>query len=216
MKKLLILGASGHGKVIANVAYDCDKWSEISFLDDNKNIGTSLIGFKVIDSIYNLDLYIHDYICIVGIGDNYIRENITKRLQTLGADIATIIHPSAVIGLDVNIGIGSVIMPMAVINTSVSIGEGCVVNTGATIDHDCELGSFVHASPGVTIAGTVKVGDRTWLGAGATVINNISVTKDCIIGAGSTVLKDLDKSGLYIGTPAIMDSKTKNKELYIS
>ncbi|MGE6490447.1 acetyltransferase [Exiguobacterium sp. NPDC077395] len=204
MDKLLIIGASGHGKVVANIAADCEEWDEISFLDDDpQKIGTSVLGrFKVIDNTQTLEPYLKEYSFIVGIGDVYIREKITKILLGKGAILATIIHPSVVIGLDVEIGRGTVIMPNCVINCSTTIGEGCIVNTGSTIDHDCYIESFVHLSPGVKISGTVKIGYRTWLGTGTIVINNISITNDCKVGAGAVVVKDLLTSGVYIGVPA--------------
>lgn len=203
MKKLLIIGASGHGKVIANIAYDCNEWDEISFLDDDPNKrGNLFLGFKVIDDIHNIGSYIDNYEFIVGIGNSYIREKITNRLHELGGRLATLIHPTSVIGLDVKVGKGTVVMPMCVINASSVIGEGCIINTGASVDHDCEINSFTHLSPGVTLSGTVKVGSNTWIGAGTVIINNVSVTTRCTIGAGSTVIKDIIEPGTYVGTPA--------------
>ncbi|STO07245.1 acetyltransferase [Exiguobacterium aurantiacum] len=203
MKKLLIIGASGHGKVVANIAHDCGDWNEISFLDDDLNkVGSSLIGFNIIDTTANLELYIDDYEFVVGIGDAYVREEVTHKLLEMGAYLSTLIHPSAVIGLDVKIDQGTVLMPMCVVNSSSTIGLGCIINTGSTVDHDCELGAFVHVSPGSTIAGTVKIGSRTWIGTGARIINNLSVFQDCTIAAGAVVVKSINSPGLYIGIPA--------------
>lgn len=203
MKKLLIIGASGHGKVIANMASDCRLWDDISFLDDYK-VGQQVIGFNVIDSSRNAIQYTEEYDFIVGIGDADIREEITKKLKEIGATIATVVHPSAIVGLDVSIGQGTVIMPNCVINPSVYIGEGCIVNTGSSIDHDCEIADFSHLSPGVVLGGTVNVGFKTWLGVGAKVINNIEITNNCIIGAGAVVVNDITCPGVYVGVPAKM------------
>lgn len=203
MKKLLIIGASGHGKVIANMASDCRIWDEISFLDDYK-IGQKVLGFNVMDSSLNEIQYIEEYDFIVGIGDADIRADITKRLKEIGATIATVVHPSAIVGLDVSIGQGTVVMPNCVINPSVYIGEGCIVNTGSSIDHDCEIADFAHLSPGVVLGGTVNIGFKTWLGVGAKVINNIEITNNCLIGAGAVVVNDITCPGVYVGVPAKM------------
>ncbi|WP_251126073.1 MULTISPECIES: acetyltransferase [unclassified Exiguobacterium] len=203
MRKLLIIGASGHGKVIANIAHDCGKWDEISFLDnDSTKIGSNLLGFNVIDTTENLEVYVHEYEFIVGIGDVYARERVTNQLLDLGANLSTLIHPTAVIGLDVKVGQGSVLMPMSVINSSVTIGQGCIVNTSSTVDHDCFLGDFVHLSPGTTVSGSVNIGNRTWIGTGTKIINNLDIADDCMIGAGAVIVNSIHTSGLYIGIPA--------------
>lgn len=201
MDKLLIIGASGHGKVIASMANDSGAWRSISFLDDAK-VGETVLGFPVIDSTTNAYLYTDDFKFIVGIGDVQIREKITQSLLDIQACMATIIHPSASIGLDVKIGEGTVIMPRVVINPSVTIGKGCILNTASSIDHDCEIDDFVHLSPGAVLGGTVHVGYKTWLGVGSKVINNIDITNDCVIGAGAVVVKDIAFPGIYVGVPA--------------
>lgn len=204
MDKLLIIGASGHGKVVANIAADCGEWDEISFLDDDiQKMGSIILGrFKVIDLIKSIENYLKEYDFFVGIGDVRIREQITKELLGKGASLATIVHPSSVIGLDVEIGSGTVVMPGCIINCSTEIGNGCIVNTGSTIDHDCVLGSFVHLSPGVNVSGTVEINSRTWLGTGSSVINNIFICENCKIGAGAVVVNDIFNAGTYIGVPA--------------
>lgn len=207
MKKLLIIGASGHGKVIANMASDSKLWDEISFLDDYK-VGQEVLGFNVMDSSINAIQYIEEYDFIVGIGDADIREEITKRLKEIGATIATVVHPSAIVGLDVSIGQGTVIMPNCVINPPVYIGEGCIVNTGASIDHDCVIADYVHLSPGVVLGGAVHIGYSTWLGVGVVAINNINISSNCVIGAGAVVIHSLSQEGKYIGVPAkIIENK---------
>lgn len=213
MKKLLIIGASGHGKVLANIAYESKKWEEISFLDDDiDKVGSDILNFRVIERTLDIKKYIADYEFIVGIGDSNSREKITIYLKNMGARITTLIHPSAIIGLDVEIGQGSVVMPMCVINASSNIGEGCIINTGTTVDHDCKLESFVHLSPGVSLGGNVKIKRNTWVGMGAKVINNINITNDCVIGSGAVVISNLDSPGIYVGVPSRFKSERKNYE----
>ncbi|WP_214874859.1 acetyltransferase [Exiguobacterium sp. CH10] len=206
MDKLLIIGASGHGKVIASMANDSGAWRSISFLDDAK-VGETVLGFPVIDSTTNAYLYADDFKFIVGIGDVQIREKITLSLLDIQACMATIIHPSASIGLDVKIGEGTVIMPRVVINPSVTIGKGCILNTSSSVDHDCVIEDFVHLSPGVILGGSVKVKRNTWMGVGAKVINNINITNNCIVGAGSVVIDNLKSSGVYVGVPSKLKSE---------
>lgn len=199
--KLLIIGASGHGKVVADIALKMNRWQSIAYLDDDANIRYSM-GIEVIGKSTDAYQYINDYDIIVGIGNNEIREKIQKQLETAGCSIPVVIHPSAVLGKQVEIGIGSVVMAGSIINCCTKIGNGCIINTGATIDHDNMIEDYVHISPGVHLAGAVKVGKGTWIGIGSVVINNVRVASNCKIGAGAVIVRNLTESGTYIGIPA--------------
>lgn len=198
--KLLIIGASGHGKVVADIALKMNKWKSIAFLDDDQNIKTS-IGIRVIDTSSNMFKYIDEYEIIVGIGNNETRQKVYEVLEIEGATIPVLIHPTAVIGESVEIGKGTVVMAGAVINSSTKIGKGCIINTGSTIDHDNKIEDFVHISPGVHLAGTVTVGLGSWLGVGCIVSNNVRISKGCKLGAGAVVIKDITETGVYVGVP---------------
>ena len=199
--KLLIIGAGGHGKVVADIALKMDRWKEIAFLDDNEDIKTSM-GIEVIGKSADMYRYIKDYDIFVAIGTNEMRKIIQEKLEIRGANIPVLIHPEAVIGREVEIGVGTVIMAGVVVNCCTTIGKGCIINTGATIDHDNLIEDYVHISPGVHTAGAVRIGKGTWLGIGSIVSNNITITSGCTIGAGAVVVRDIDKSGTYVGVPA--------------
>lgn len=199
--KLLIIGASGHGKVAANIALLMNKWHEIAFLDDNKNIKYSM-GIEVIGKSTDALKYIKDYDIFVGIGNNAVREKIQEQLEYEDSSIPVLVHPAAVIGEQVELGIGTVIMAGVVINCCTKIGKGCIINTGATIDHDNLIEDYVHISPGAHTAGTVSIGRKTWLGIGSIVINNIEIAGDCKVGAGAVVIEDIKECGTYVGIPA--------------
>jgi sugar O-acyltransferase (sialic acid O-acetyltransferase NeuD family) len=200
-KKLLIIGASGQGKVVADIARRMDKWEYIGFLDDNKNIKTSM-GIDVIGNTTEAFKYLKEFDIFVGIGSNGIREKIQECLEGAGASIPTLIHPRSIIGEEVEIGSGSVVMAGVVINCCTKIGKGCIINTGATIDHDNHIGKYVHISPGAHLAGMVRVGTGTWLGIGSSVSNNVSIVGECKIGAGAVVIGDIKIQGTYVGVPS--------------
>lgn len=195
MKKLAIIGASGHGKVVADIAEKND-YTDIVFLDDfatGKCAGYPIIGTS--KDIKNLS----GFEFIIAIGDNKIRERLQSSLPA--NKVATLIHPKAIISRRVLIYEGAVIMAGAIVNSDVTIGKGVIINTGASVDHDCKIEDFVHLSPGCHIAGNVTIGQGSWLGIGTNVINNIKIAPSVIVGAGSTVTKDLDSGNIYIGTP---------------
>lgn len=196
MRKLAIIGASGHGKVVADIARK-NGYKEIVFLDDDESIhecgGYPVIGKSAEAGTIDADI-------IVGIGNAGIRKRIQESFSE--KKLATLIHPDAVIAEDVAIGSGTVVMAGAVINPGVRIGKGCIINTCSSVDHDCVVGDYVHIAVGSHLCGTVSVGSGTWIGAGATVSNNISICPDCMIGAGAVVVKDIDSAGTYMGVPA--------------
>ena len=197
-KKLIIIGASGHGKVVADIAKNVG-YEDIAFLDDNTEL-KSCGAYPVIGTSRDMASYL-DTDSIVAIGNTKIRQKLQEQIENV-VHIPTLIHPDAVIADDVVLGIGTVVMAGAVINPGVTIGKGCIINTCSSVDHDCKIGDFVHISVGTHIAGTVAVGKRTWIGIGASVTNNINICGDCMIGAGAVVIKDIGEAGTYVGVPA--------------
>lgn len=200
-KKLIIIGASGHGKVVADIALKMNQYDEISFLDDNK-AGEKCMQFSVVGKVKDVYNYISDSDIFVAIGNSSVRKNIMEDLKAKNAEIPILVHPSAIIGAGVVIAKGTVVMPGAIINPDSIIGEGCIINTSASVDHDCNIGDYVHISVDAHLAGTVNVLEHTWIGIGATVKNNVSIGSNIMIGAGAVVVKDLVESGTYIGVPA--------------
>lgn len=199
-KNLLILGAGGHGKVVADIALRMNRWQHIGFIDDNECIETDMT-LEVIGRPSDVLTYMDKADFVVAIGNNTIRENIQEKLESIGASIATLIHPSAIIGKDVSIGKGTVVMAGAVINCSTKIGKGCIINTSCSLDHDNLIEDYVHISPGSNLAGTVKVGRSSWIGIGSVISNNITICNSCIVGAGSVVIRCINESGTYVGVP---------------
>lgn len=202
MQNVIILGAGGHAKVIADIIQKSGD-SVYGFLDDNIDIGTHIIdSYKVIGKINDCNKFkntIDNIKFVIGIGNNSIRKQIGEKYNL---DYYIAIHPTACVGMEVSIDNGTVIMPYACINASSKIGKHCIINTGALIEHDNKISDYVHISPNAALAGSVTVGEGTQVGINATVKNNINITNDCIIGAGAVVVKNIDKSGIYVGVPA--------------
>ncbi len=196
MRRLAIIGASGHGKVIADIARRIG-YCEIVFFDDDESIhecgGYPVVGKSSEAGTIDADV-------IVGIGNADIRKRIQESIPE--QKLATLIHPDAVIAEDVEIGVGTVVMAGAVINPGTHIGKGCIINTCSSVDHDCIVDDFVHVAVGSHLCGTVNVGAGTWIGAGVTVSNNVFICPDCMIGAGAVIVNDIWESGTYVGVPA--------------
>ena len=190
MKNVVVLGASGHAHVIADII-EASGDKVVAFLDDN----TSIPG--VTGSIFDYSKY-DGCSFVIGIGNATVR----KKLSNLPLTWYTAIHPSAIVSPSATIGSGSVVMPNAVINAGAKIGRHCIVNTSSVVEHDCALEDFVHVSVGTKLGGTVHVGQATWIGIGATVNNNTNICSECMVGAGTVVIDDLVEPGTYVGVPA--------------
>lgn len=202
LNRLIIIGAGGHGKVVTDIAKLCG-YMEIVFLDNNPELkecsGYPVLGPDTMTAELEGEIF-------VAVGNSEIRQ---KLMERDGVRVfPTLIHPSAVIAEDAEIGKGSVVMAGSVINPGAKIGKGCIVNTSSSIDHDCNVGDYCHVSVGSHLSGTVELGNHVWIGTGATVSNNVNICSDVVIGAGAVVINDVKESGTYIGVPIRkMDSK---------
>ena len=202
-KRLLIIGAGGHGKVVADIALKCG-YENICFADDS-SVGYCM-DFPIIGKSNELSKFDDGQTeFVIAIGNNALRKNISEQYPV---NWISLVHPSAQIGYKVKIDVGTVVMANAVINPGAVIGKHCIINTGAVIEHDNVLKDYVHISPRAVLGGTVTVGELTHVGVGATVKNNMCICDNCIIGAGATVVKNIENSGIYVGVPA---KKTEDK-----
>ena len=199
---LAILGASGHGKVIADAA-EQSGWKTVTFFDDawpglQENCPWEVKGDTraLVASLSAFDGV------VVGIGSNRIRREKQSELLESGAKLVQIIHPSAIISPHASIGFGSVVFANAVVNPCAVIGVGVIVNTGAVVEHDCVVGDFSHISPNAVLAGGVSIGHEAWVGCCASVKHLICVGEASIVGMGAVVTKDVESGITVIGNPA--------------
>lgn len=202
MKRLAILGASGHGKVVADAA-EISGWDDVVFFDDawpecTHNSVWSVLG-NTADLLASLDTFAG---VAVAIGNNVIRLEKLTILREQGAILPVILHPQAIISRYAKIGEGSVICAGAVVNADACIGVGAILNTGCSVDHDCLLGDAVHISPGARLAGGVKVEQCGWVGIGAVVRQLVTVGAFSVVGAGAAVVKDVPEHTAVVGVPA--------------
>ena len=202
MKSCAILGASGHGKVIAEIA-ELNGYHNIVFFDDRWPSIKSVEHWSVSGDTSTLLSNVKEYdLAVVAIGHNATRCAKQRELSSVGASFDVLAHPGAVISKYANIGIGSVVMANAVVNPFSHIGVSCIINTGSTVDHDCKLAEGVHISPGVNLAGGVEVGKNTWIGIGSQVKQLVVIGCDAVVGAGSTVINNVPNFKTVVGSPA--------------
>jgi len=203
VKKLAIVGASGHGKVVAELAELLGY--KVIFFDDSYPEQQQIEHWPVVgvfeDLLCNQKQYPE---AIVAIGHNGIRSQMSEQLEQKNFTLPTLVHPTAYVSKHTIISKGTVVLAKAVVNAFSQIGRNCIINTGVIVEHDCKLGDSVHLSPSVSLAGGTKVGDASWLGISSVTKQLIDIGAHTIIGANSTVLQNMPSNVTAFGSPAVI------------
>jgi len=202
---LLVFGFGGHARSVAEVAI-ASGIVDFCFVDINALENESFLGFPVIKQ-WDGDLP-EGWLAFSAVGDNVLRQQDCELIKSLGWPLATLIAPSAITGVGSTIAEGCMIAHHAYIGTMASVGVACIINTGAIVEHESKVGDFVHISVNATIAGRSAIGDYSFIGAGATVIDGINICKEVTVGAGSVIIRNIDESGVYVGSPACLMKKS--------
>jgi sugar O-acyltransferase (sialic acid O-acetyltransferase NeuD family) len=200
--RIAVLGAGGHGKVVADAAMAIQGSSVVGFLDDDPTLaGRTFLGLRVLGPIslwQELDI---DAV-VPAIGENRARREVVIRERARNATLATIVHPAAVVSRRANVGIGTTVLAGAIINADAQVGENVIVNTGAIVEHDCIIDSHVHIAPGCCLAGAARVGEGSLLGIGSRILPGLNVGRWCVVGAGAVVIRDVKDNTTVAGVPA--------------
>jgi sugar O-acyltransferase (sialic acid O-acetyltransferase NeuD family) len=207
MEKILLLGASGHAKLIIDTVEKEGRFSILGLLDENKPKGTEWLGYTILGKITDLAALIAEggvRLGIIAIGDNWVRQEVTRLVERIAPEFAYVstIHPSAQIARDVSIGTGTVIMAASAINASAKLGRHCYVSTKASLDHDSVLEDFTSLGPGATVGGGVRIGTCSAIALGANVIHGVQIGEHTVIGAGAAVVRDTADRIIAYGVPA--------------
>ena len=209
--KIVIYGASGQGRVTADLLRQTRKHTVIGFVDDEPaKKGSRLDGLPVFGSFEEWTrLRISRSVkgVTLAIGDGEMRSKVAQRVTQRGFQLVGFVHPRAVVSSRASIEPTAMVWPQAVINAGARVGLSSIVNTAAVVEHDVEVGAFVHLAPNSTLCGNVIIGDYSWVGAGAVVIQGIKVGEKVMIGAGAVVVRDVPPSVVGSGVPFRIHSR---------
>lgn len=202
MKKIVILGAGGHGQVVADALKLMTDAEPVAFLDENPGIlGKEVLGLPVPGGNEALPDVDHDGV-VIALGNNSLRKRIFHELKKAGENLFSVIHPSAVISPDAKIGEGCMILGGAVVNTGAKIEDNTILNTNCTVEHHNIIGPHAHIAPGSSLGGEVVVEEEAMVGIGATVLPRTRICARALLGAGSTAFRDLPEDCVAVGIPA--------------
>ena len=206
-RRLAIVGAGGHAKVVADIvrcsSIDPDTGYEIVvFADAVASLAPrQFLGLPLLSGSRSLVSLPHDAV-VVAVGDNTNRRKEFELLTSLGECLVSVQHPSAIIASSVTIGPGTMVCAGAVVNPDTRIGSNVILNTRSSVDHDCVIEDHVHIAPGVALGGNVYVGVGAMVGIGAVVKPGVRVGPGAMVGAGSVVIKDVPANTTVAGVPA--------------
>ncbi|OJG51616.1 acetyltransferase [Enterococcus hirae] len=199
----IIVGAGGFGKEIAFLLQQQNEYQWVGFVDDRKSEQSDVLGKPVIGKIADLLQVKTPMAVFLGIAAPTVKENIYEQLrQNPHLLFPNLFAPSALIGLNVQLGIGNILMPYTTYTADISIGDFNMINIGSTIGHDSIIGSYNAIFPNVNISGAVTLGDKNELGVGTKIIQERSIGDGNIIGAGSVVIRDIPHHSKWVGVPA--------------
>ena len=220
MKNVLIFGASGHGSVVLDILEKSKEFRPVGFVDSFIKKGTKKNGYRVLGSEFDL-LHIIEkhnvYGGIVAVGDNWVRRRLVRSIQRLapGFIFVNAVHPTAILGKNVNLGSGIAVMPAVIVNSNSAIGDHCILNTRSSLGHDGVLSDFSSLAPGVCCGGNMNLGTGAAISLGTLVIEGISIGAWSVVGAGSLVLDEIPDNVMAYGNPARNIRKRRAGEPYL-
>lgn len=220
MEKILIIGSSGHAKVIIDLLERQALFSIFGLIDSFRKIGDEVLGYKILGSEFDLpNLVKKNHIdgLFVAIGDNSVRSKVVSNAAKLCPELpfVTAIHPDASVGRDVVLGAGVVIMAGAIVNTGCRIGPFCIVNTRASLDHDSVMDEFASLAPGVTTGGNCRIGAYAAVGIGAALCHGAAIGEHSVVGGGAFVQKNVDAYTVAYGVPAKKGRDRQRGDTYL-
>ena len=204
-RPLLILGAGGHGKVVADVAQAAGR-RVVGFVDNDPALaGQSVGGIRILGTMAKLErvaaeLGVTDV--ALAFGDNRVRLEHAREAKLAGMTLATLVHPAASVADSATLGDGTIVCRGAAICVEAELGEACLINTNAVVDHECRLGAGVHVAPAAALAGRVSVGEGAMIGIGASVVQCREIGAWSTVGAGAVVVRDIPPTSTAVGVPA--------------
>lgn len=199
VRPIMVYGAGGHGRVVAEAA-ELGGLRVVGFFDDwAAELGGRAGKWGVVGDRQLLrEFRAH---VIVAVGENATRLRLMDELESQQHSLASVTHPSAIVSTSATIGPGVFIGPRAVVNAEARIGRGAIINSGATVEHHNTVGDAAHIGPGAVLCGGVTVGRLTLIGAGAVIVPGVKVGDGAVVGAGAVVVRDVPTGAKVVGNP---------------
>ncbi len=208
MKPVLIIGAGGHAKVVADALLASNR-QVLGFISGERWDGEPhdvLPGLKVLGTDEVLRDYVASDVDLVnglgGIDCSGLRRRVQERLEANGWHFSCVRHPTAIVSKFAEVCSGVHLLAACVVQAGARIGAGSIINTGAVVEHDSVLDAYVHIAPLSIVCGETHVGCNSHVGAGAVLRQGLRLGPDTLVGAGAVVVKNFEGNGTLVGIPA--------------
>lgn len=209
MKRLLIIGAGGFGREVAEWALQCPsyrrEWEVAGFLDDRPDALAEYpgCGLPILGNTTDHEPA-DDEVFLCALGNPALRAMMRRRFEARGGTFTRLIHESVVLGRDVQLDPGVILCPRVVLTTDLHIGRNTALNVASAVGHDARIGEDCQISSYCDITGWVRLGDRVFMGSGARVIPGMQVGAEAVVGAGAVVVRDVPEAVTVFGNPATL------------
>ena len=203
-QRLLILGAGGHGRAVADLARACG-FTVAGFTERSSSAGGP--GSPVLGTDAELAALIRPQRIdggVVGVGNTALvrRAQLYDVLVAAGVAQPPLVHPRAAASASAEVGPGSVVFAGSVLGSGARIGVNVVLYSGVVVEHECLIGDHAYLSPGVILSGQVTVETGVFLGAGAVVLPGLRIGEGAVVAAGAVVTADVPAGQTVMGVPA--------------
>lgn len=199
---LLVIGGGGHGRVVLEAAFLSGQFARVVAIDPEASKNWSLSFADCVSDEIEVVRPNETWLFVPAVGSAVLRKKFLDTYREKGFAPTSVFHPASIVSPSAQIGLGSVVLASGIIAVQAKIGDGVIVNNGAIVEHDCEVGDFSHLAPGAVLAGGSSLGRGCFLGANSSVRHGTSVTSEVIIGHGAVVTRDISAPGTFVGNPA--------------
>lgn len=186
-KRVIVIGAGGHGRSVAEAILLLGQDELVGFVDDGADANAKVWGYPILsrtDSMHSQRE--HADAVVVAIGNNAVREKLHARVREAGFELLSVIHPTAFVSPTAALGAGCAVMAGAAVGTEAQLGEGAIVNCGAAVDHHCRVEAFGHLGVNACMAGGSVLGHRAWMQAGSAIGYGVQVEADTVLAPGES------------------------------
>ncbi len=206
--RVLLWGGTGQAKVVRPILQGQGA-RVVAVIDDTPDLPSPFPDVPIFRGKAGLRAFLDEqpaaglgFVVAIGNPHGRIRLRLHDFLVEQGLTPVTVVHPTAWIEDNAEIGAGCQFMAGSLVLAEAKVGRQCIINTKASVDHEDVLEDGVEIGPGATLCGLVRCATNAWVCTGATVLPRIRIGADAVVGGGALVRQDVPAGVTVVGVPA--------------